>query len=146
MSAEPKRSRRSVFDLSPQELFELRKLNLQVSASVPPKRPSYSTSGSEFSFDYGIYERYRDLHTRAKAERSEWLRARRITLQVVSHAAMTDYKPYTNAARIGCVAPPMPQGYAEALAALQQQAEASRRKQQNKTEHVLLVGAQGFAF
>jgi hypothetical protein len=146
MSAEPKRSRRTVFDLSPQELFELRKLNLQVSASVPPKRPSYSTSGSEFSFDYGIYERYRDLHARAKAERSEWLRARRITLQVVSHAAMTDYKPYTNAARIGRVAPPLPQGYAEALAALEQEVEASRRMQQIKTGHVLLIGSQGFSF
>ncbi len=146
MSAAPKQRRRTVFDLSPQELFELRKLNVQVSATVPPKRPSYSSSGSEFSFDYGIYERYRDLHARAKDERSAWLRAKRITLKVAAQAALTDYKPYANAARIDCVAPPMPQGYAEAFAALKEQAEASWRKQQPKPVEGLPGGLKGFSF
>ena len=117
MSAAPKQRRRTVFDLTPQELAELRKLNLQVAASVPPKRPSYSTSGSEFSFDYGVYERYRDLHLRAKDVRSAWLCEKRITRKVAAQAVLTNYRPYANAARINCVAPPMPEGYAEALTA-----------------------------
>jgi hypothetical protein len=146
MSAEPKRNRRTVFDLSPQELFELRKLNLQVSATVPPKRPSYSTSGSKYSFDYGIYERFRDLHARAKSERSAWLIEKRITLQVTSQAEQTDYRPYTNAARISCVAPPMPEGYADALAALQQQAEAAKRKPDMDVMDDLPGGVKGFSF
>ena len=146
MSAEPKRSRRTVFDLSPQELFELRKLNLQVSATVPPKRPRYSSSGSNYSFDYGIYERFRDLHARAKAERSAWLIEKRITLQVAAHAEQTGYRPYTNAARIGCVAPPMPDGYADALAALHQQAEAAKRKPDMDVMDDLPGGVKGFSF
>ena len=146
MSAAPKQRRRTVFDLSPQELFELRKLNVQVSATVPPKRPSYSSSGSEFSFDYGIYERYRDLHARAQDERSAWLREKRITLKVAAQAVLTGYKPYANAARIDCVAPPMPQGYAEAFAALKEQAEASRRKPQAKPVEGLPGGLKGFSF
>jgi hypothetical protein len=146
MSAEPKRSRRTVFDLSPQELFELRKLNLQVSATVPPKRPSYSTSGSKYSFDYDIYERFRDLHARAKAERSAWLIEKRITLQVAAQAEQTDYRPYANAARIGCVPPPMPEGYANAIAALQQQAEAAKRKPQLGAANVQPGGPKGFSF
>lgn len=86
MSATPKQRRRTVFDLSPQELFDLRKLNVRVSATVSPKRPSYSSSGSEFSFYYGIDERYHDLHLRAKDERSAWLREKRITLKVAALA------------------------------------------------------------
>ena len=146
MSAVPKQRRRTVFDLSPQELFELHKLNLQVSATVPPKRPSYSPSGSEFSFDYGMYERYRDLHVRAKDERSAWLREKRITLKVVAQAALTNYKPYANAARLGLVAPPMPEGYAQALAALQQQAETAQRKPQVTAVDVLPGGIKIFSF
>jgi hypothetical protein len=67
--------RRTVFDLSPQELLTLHSLNRSVSATVPPKRPRLSAdagSYSEFELDYGIYERFRDLHARAKAERSDW--------------------------------------------------------------------------
>lgn len=146
MSAVPKQRRRTVFDLSPQELFELHKLNLQVSATVPPKRPSYSPSGSEFSFDYGIYERYRDLHARAKDERSAWLREKRITLKVAGQVVLTDYKPYANAARIDLVAPPMPAGYAQALAVLQQQAEAARPKPQVSVVDELPGGIKIFSF
>ncbi len=145
MATPTKPSRRTVFDLSPQELHDLRRLNLQVSATVPPKRPRPSSSGSEFAFDYGIYERYCDLHARAKTERSEWLRAQRITLKVAAHAVLTDYKPYANAARIGRVAPPMPEGYAEAQVAVQQ-AEASRHKPQAKPVEWLPGGLKGFSF
>lgn len=146
MSADPKQRRRTVFDLTPQELLDLRKLNLQVSATVPPTRPSYTRSGSDFSIDYGIYERYRDLHARAKAERSAWLREKRITRKVAAQAVLTAYKPYANAARIDCVAPPMPEGYAEALAALKQQAEAPQRKPQVNAVDELPGGLKGFSF
>ena len=63
------RRRRTVFDLTPQELRELSRLNGYVSASVPPRRPGLS-AGREFEFDYGIYEKYCELHVWAKAERS----------------------------------------------------------------------------
>lgn len=146
MSAAPKQRSRTVFDLSPQELFELRKLNVQLSATVPPKMPRYSSSGSEFSFDYGIYERYRELHARAKAGRSAWLREKRITLKVAAQAVQTGYHPYANAARIDCVAPLMPQGYAEAFAALKEQVEAARPKPQAKPVEGLPGGLRGFSF
>ncbi len=114
MSTKPRR--RTVFDLSPPELFELRKLNRYVNASIPPKRPRDSggyDSYRDFSFDYGIYERYRDLHDRAKAERSDWLRSHRITRDVMAQAVQARYNPYKYAAAFGWVAPPMPENYAQ---------------------------------
>jgi hypothetical protein len=117
----PTRRRRTVFDLTPQELFELRKLNINVNATTPPKRPRPSgayDSYQDFSFDYGIYERYRDLHERAKTERSAWLQSHRITLSVMAQVKQTRYNPYKNAAVLGCVIPPLPEGYAEAFQAL----------------------------
>lgn len=117
----PTRRRRTVFDLTPQELFELRKLNLNVNATTPPKRPRPTgtyDSCQDFSFDYGIYERYRDLHERAKAERSEWLKSHRITLSVMAQVKQTRYNPYKNAAALGFETPPLPEGYEEAFLVL----------------------------
>ena len=110
--------RRTVFDLSPQELFDLRRMNLQVSASVPPRRPrrSASSDAAEYMHDYGVYEHYCNLHARARHERAEWLKAQGISLKVAAHAVLTDYKPYEQARRIGRVAPPLPAGYAQAYA------------------------------
>jgi len=108
--------RRTVFDLTPQELQELNRLNGYVSASAPPRRPGLS-SGREFEFDYGIYEKYRESHDRAKAERSYWLRTHRLNLRIAAQAESADYNPYVNAGFLGLVAPPMPEGYAEALEA-----------------------------
>ena len=121
MTTTRKRARRTVFDLTPQELHTLKQLNLNVSATVPPKRPSRRAgdgSYSDYAFDYGIFERYRDLHWRAKSERSDWLKAQRITHKVAAQAALARYRPYTRAALLGLVAPAMPEGYAEAHAAL----------------------------
>ena len=119
MTTTRKRHKRTVFDLTPQELHTLQQLNLTVSATVPPKRPSRSTGCfSEYALDYGIFERYRDLHERAKRERSEWLKAQRITHKVAAQAALARYKPYARAQALGLVAPPMPEGYVQAHAAL----------------------------
>lgn len=110
--------RRTVFDLSPQELFDLRRMNLQVIATVPPRRPrrSASSDAAEFMHDDGLYEHYCNLHARARHERAEWLKAQGISLKVAAHAVLTDYKPYEQAQRIGRVAPPLPAGYAQAYA------------------------------
>lgn len=146
----PRRPRRTVFDLSPQELWDLRKLNVRVSATVPPRRPRYnSASGdySEYAFDLGIYERYRDSHDKAKAERSLWLREHRITLDVVRQAVQTNYKPYEHAQRIGLQAPPMPEGYAQAMAALQAAAAPKPVPPTEKKTRLLLGGKfEGFSF
>lgn len=117
----PTRRRRTVFDLTPQELFELRKLNLNVNATTPPKRPRPSgayDSYQDFSFDYGIYERYRNLHERAKAERSEWLQSHRITRSLMTQIIQTRYNPYKNATALGFETPPLPEGYEEAFQTL----------------------------
>lgn len=121
MTTTRKRASRTVFDLTPQELHTLKKLNLNVSATVPPKRPSHRPSDgsySDYAFDYGIYERYRDLHWRAKYERTDWLKAQRITQKVAAQAALASYRPYIRAAALGLVAPAMPEDYAQAHAAL----------------------------
>ena len=121
MTTTRKRISRTVFDLSPQELHALRQHNIHVSATVPPKRPSRSAgydNHSDYAFDYGIFEKYRDLHWRAKCERSEWLKAQRITHKVAAQAALARYRPYARAAMLGLVAPVMPEGYAQAHAAL----------------------------
>jgi hypothetical protein len=119
MTITRKRHNRDVFALTPQELHTLQQLNLTVSATVPPKCPSRSTDCySDFAFDYNIFERYRDLHGRAKRERSEWLKAQRITHKVAAQTALARYKPYARAQALGLVAPPMPECYAQAHAAL----------------------------
>ena len=121
MTTTRKRISRTVFDLSPQELHTLRQHNIHVSATVPPKRPSRSPgdgSYSDYAFDCGIFEKYRDLHWRAKSERSDWLKAQRITHKVAAQAALARYMPYARAAALGLVAPAMPEGYAQAHAAL----------------------------
>lgn len=121
MTTTRKRLSRTVFDLSPQELHTLRQHNLNISATVPPKRPSRSagySSYSDYAFDYGIFEKYRDLHWRAKCERSDWLKAQRITHKVAAQAALARYRPYARAAALGLVAPAMPEGYAQAHEAL----------------------------
>lgn len=69
-STRPSR-KRTVFSLTPKELFELRQLNINVNVTVPPRRPLRSDgfeSYHEYSYDLGIYERYRDNHARAKYE------------------------------------------------------------------------------
>ncbi len=111
--------RRTVFDLLPLELKEMYRLNLNVSATVPPRRPSRSNSEdyNEYAFDEGIYQRYREMHDRAKAERSLWLRTHRITRAVMNDAYRTDYDPYTNAPRLGLTAPPVPEGYTDSMRA-----------------------------
>lgn len=107
--------KRTVFSLTPQELFELKKLNANVSATVPPGKPRRVGSYSEYAYDMGIYDRYRELHERAKYERSMWLRAHRITRAVVVDAIRTSYKPFENASRLSDEAPPpMPEGYEQA--------------------------------
>jgi len=133
MTGTPKiirRIRRTVFDLQPQELLTLHGLNRSVSATVPPKRPRLSAdagSYSEYELDWGIYERFRDLHARAKAERSDWLRTQRITHKVAAQAALCGYQPYKRAARLGLEAPPMPEGYAETFLALLQKLVQARQ-------------------
>lgn len=130
MSMPSPQRRRTVFDLSPQELLTLHGLNRSVSATVPPKRPRLSAdagSYSEYELDWGIYERFRDLHARAKAERSDWLRAQRITHKVAAQAALCGYQPYKRAARLGLEAPPMPEGYAETFQALLQKLVQARQ-------------------
>jgi hypothetical protein len=104
--------KRTVFNLTPQELHTLRKLNINVSATVPPRRPSRVGGQSEYAYDLGIYDRYRELHERAKYERSIWLREQRITRAVVAQAVLAQYNPYANASRLGVDAPPpTPAGY-----------------------------------
>ena len=100
---------RTVFDLTPQELHELRQINLAVMATVPPARPrrgSGFNNYSDYAFDYGIYERYKNNHALAKQNRSDWIRSHRVNRQVVLQAIRTDYNPYAHADRLGLVAPP----------------------------------------
>ena len=109
--------RRTVFDLTPQELRELYRLNQNVSATVAPRRPRIAPSYSNYQdrdFDEGIYARYHEMHALAKAQRSDWLRMHRITRNVMLQAVTTNYNPYAKADRLGLVAPPEPEGYAEA--------------------------------
>lgn len=145
------RRRRTVFDLSPQDLHALYQHNLNVSASVPPRRPSRSSAftQADHAFDLGIDERYRDLHARALSERSAWLKAQGISHKVAAQAVLTDYNPYAQAARIGRVAPPMPDGYAEAFAAWRQPPQKTDQKPVPKPQAngpTLPGGLQGFSF
>lgn len=112
------RHRRTVFDLTPQELKQLHQLNLNVSATVPPRRPRMAGSYANYHdrhFDEGIHARYQEMHARAKLLRSEWLRLYQISHKVVMQAIQTRYNPYAHAARLGLSAPPVPEGYADAL-------------------------------
>lgn len=109
--------RRTVFDLTPQELQELYRLNRNVSATVPPRRPRIAPSQGNYherDFDEGIYARYQEMHALAKAQRSDWLCMHRITRHVMLQAVTTNYNPYAKADRLRLVAPPEPEGYAEA--------------------------------
>ncbi len=132
--------RRTVFDLTPQELRELSRINTVISASVPPRRPGLS-SGREFENDYGIYERYRDLHAKAKAARADWLREHRLNLTIAAQARSSDYNPYANAGFLGLVAPPMPEGYAEALLAWRKPTAKTEPKSRDNPHHF-----EGFSF
>lgn len=108
---------RTVFDLTPQELQELYQLNLNISATVPPRRPRSAPSCGNFHdrhFDDGIFERYQEMYARAKSQRVDWLRLHRITRKVMLQAIETNYNPYAKASKLGLVAPPEPEGYAEA--------------------------------
>ena len=123
----------------------------QQPGSVPPRRPSRSSAftQADHAFDFGIGERYRDLHARARSERSAWLKVQGISHKVAAQAALTDYNPYAQAARIGRVAPPMPEGYAEALADWRQQPQKADQKPVPKPQAngpTLPGGLQGFSF
>jgi hypothetical protein len=131
----------------------LHSLNRSVSATVPPKRPRPSAdagSYSEYELDYSIYERFRDLHARAKAERSDWLRTQRITHKVAAQAALCGYQPYKRADRLGLEAPPMPEGYAETFQALLQELlqarQAARPPKPPARPPTLPGGVQMFSF
>ncbi|WP_291931136.1 hypothetical protein [Limnohabitans sp.] len=146
ISRTPRRTR-TVFDLSPQELHALHQHNLNVSASVPPSRPSRSSAftQADHAFDLGVYERYRDLHARAKSERSAWLKAQGISHKVAAQAVLADYNPYAQAAHIGRVAPPVPEGYAEAVAAWKNPPPKAGQKSHAKL-FTLPGGLKGFSF
>lgn len=108
---------RTVFNLTPQELQELYRLNLNIGTTVPSRRPRRAPSFGNFHdrhFDEGIYERQQEMYARAKSQRADWLRLHRITRKVMLEAIETNYNPYANASKLGRVAPPEPEGYAEA--------------------------------
>lgn len=82
-----RRTRLTVVDLHLQETLTLHDLSRSVSATVPPKPPRLSADAgiySKYELDYGIYERFRDLNARAKAERSDRLRTQSITHKVAA--------------------------------------------------------------
>jgi hypothetical protein len=99
----PRRVARTVFDLSPDELRELKSLD----STVASLSPAPSGRGGD-SYDRDIRERYRYLLRTAKANRSGWLKSRRITAAVALQAAQTLYDPHTNAGFAGLVAPTNP--------------------------------------
>lgn len=95
-----RRVARTVFDLSPDELQELKSLD----STVASLSPAPSGRGGD-SYDRDIRERYRYLLRTAKANRSAWLKSRRISTAVAMQAAQTLYDPHANAAFAGLVAP-----------------------------------------
>lgn len=118
MAITPKRLRRTVFDLTPQELRELARWQLVVSATKPPERPrisAYRSNGMGYEHAMDVYERYRTKHQMAKDQRNDWLKAQGISRKVAGQAILAGYHPYAKAHRIGLVAPPEPPGYTEAL-------------------------------
>lgn len=133
--------RRTVFDLTPQELQELHRVNMQVRATVPPRRPRVASSYGNFHdrhFDEGIHERYKEMHARAKALLTDWLRTHRITRKVMLQAIKTNYNPYAKAGKLGLVAPPLPEGYAEA-----QQAWREPKAKPHAAPATLVMGPSG---
>jgi len=96
----PRRAARTVFDLTPDELRELQSLD----STVASLSPAPSGRGGD-SYDRDIRERYRYLLRTAKANRSAWLKSRRITAAVALQAAQTLYDPHTNAGFASLVAP-----------------------------------------
>lgn len=121
--------RRTVFDLSPQELQALYRHNPNISSTVRLRRPRRSAGSTcdDHAFDVGIHERYRGLHVLAKRERSEGLKAQVICHKVAAQAALTHDNPDDHATRISCMAPPMPAGDAKALAAWRKPAPKARQ-------------------
>lgn len=99
----PRRAARTVFDLTLDELRELKSLN----STVRALSPAPSGTGGD-SYDREIRERYRYLLRTAKANRSNWLKSHRITAVVALQAAQTLYDPHANAAYAGLVAPNKP--------------------------------------
>lgn len=95
-----RRAARTVFDLSPDELRELNRLDSTVSALSPAPKGN----GGD-CYDREIRERYRYLLRTAKANRSAWLKARRISAVVALQAAQTFYDPHANAEYAGLSAP-----------------------------------------
>lgn len=140
--------KRTVFSLTPQELFELKKLNTNVSATVPPSKPRRAGSSySEYAYDLGIYDRYVNLHERAKYERSVWLREHRVTREVAAAAIRTEYKPYANASRLGDEAPPpMPEGYEQEWQTVFAPKPKPNAPKSNVVESVMPDGLRGFSF
>ena len=63
-------------DINAEQREEIKRLNRNVWATVPPARPRNS-----FAY-YEAYERHASLHFMAKAQRSDWLVAHRIPLRV----------------------------------------------------------------
>jgi hypothetical protein len=139
--------KRTVFSLTPQELHTLRKLNTSVSATVPPRKPSRVGGQGEYAYDLGIHDRYRELHERAKYERSIWLREQRITRAVMAQAVLAQYNPYANASRLDVDAPPpIPEGYEQEWQTL----FAPKPKSSQNSDRVVLEqfpgGLKGFSF
>lgn len=74
-----KSKRRSIADLTADELQKLKELNRYVCATIPPKRPK-SAYSNVTPYDE-VRARYEEMHCRAKAMRSDWLAAHRMTLK-----------------------------------------------------------------
>ena len=64
---------------------------------------------------------------------------------MAEQAALTGYNPYVLADRLGCMAPPMPEGYAEALAAWRK-SRAKAVQQPLPTQLTLPGGSERFFF
>jgi hypothetical protein len=69
-------------DVTPEQRVEIKRLNRNVWASVPPKRPKNS-----FAY-YEAYERHECLHIMAKSQRSDWLVVNRIPLRVARYVGI----------------------------------------------------------
>ena len=79
-SLQKRNRRRCLEDLTPDERKELYKHNLQVAATVPPKLPRV-ISGEYDAQRYEVRDRYEMLNYQARALRSDWLKAHRLTLK-----------------------------------------------------------------
>ncbi len=109
------RTARTVFDLTPDELRVLCSLDSTVTA-MSPAPSGYASDSCNREIPEGHYAGLQQ----AKAKRSDWLRARRISATVARQAAETHYDPYRHAGFIDLVAPPMPEGYEQEVLTLEQ--------------------------